>query len=134
VLLGLTARSFLTAPEREKSDGKHRYKRRSHSSDSERSDHEQRKKKKKKTKSKRHGESDDERTGDAAPDDGPRKETEEEYDARLEKEEKARLEVQRKKELERLKARHEAEAAKSSDGIRYKGQLPFFACLTQSFP
>ncbi len=49
----------------------------------------------------------------------PGKETEEQYDARLEREEKERLEAARKKELERLKK--EQENVASSNGVRFKG-------------
>lgn len=49
----------------------------------------------------------------------PGEETEEQYDARLEREEKERLEAARKKELERLKK--EQENVASSNGVRFKG-------------
>ena len=59
----------------------------------------------------------------------PRQETEEEYDARLEREEKERIEARRKEELrrvqEQLKRRQEREASNSASesqtGIRFKG-------------
>jgi len=56
---------------------------------------------------------------------GPRKETEEEYDARLEREEKERDEARRKAELEDKKRRIERELEREkerSGGIRYKGR------------
>ncbi|KAI9510717.1 cyclophilin-like domain-containing protein [Russula earlei] len=52
---------------------------------------------------------------------GERKETEEEYDARLEREENARLAAERKGELERLSRQHEQEAS-SANGVRFKGR------------
>ncbi|KAI4521305.1 hypothetical protein K525DRAFT_256772 [Schizophyllum commune Loenen D] len=60
----------------------------------------------------------------------PRQETEEEYDARLEREEKERIEARRKEELrrvqEQLKRRQERDAsnsaAESQTGIRFKGR------------
>ncbi|KAH9011902.1 cyclophilin-like domain-containing protein [Lactarius pseudohatsudake] len=52
---------------------------------------------------------------------GERKETEEEYDARLEREENERLEAERKRELERLKRQHEQETP-SANGVRFKGR------------
>ncbi|KAK0480307.1 cyclophilin-like domain-containing protein [Armillaria novae-zelandiae] len=51
----------------------------------------------------------------------PLQETEEEYDARLEREENERLAEQRRKELERIKRQREAEL-KSKDGVRFKGR------------
>jgi len=52
---------------------------------------------------------------------GERKETEEEYDARLEREEKERLAAARKLELERLSRQREEEAS-STNGVRFKGR------------
>jgi peptidyl-prolyl isomerase G (cyclophilin G) len=52
---------------------------------------------------------------------GERKETEEEYDARLEREEKERLAAERKRELERLSRQREQEAS-STNGVRFKGR------------
>ena len=51
----------------------------------------------------------------------PREETEEEYDARLEREEKERLEEARRLELERIKRQYE-DSLRSNDGIRFKGE------------
>jgi len=48
-------------------------------------------------------------------------ETEEEYDARLEREEKERLEAQRREALQRIKAKCEQDG-QSTDGIRFKGR------------
>lgn len=57
----------------------------------------------------------------------PLEETEEQYDARLEREEKERLEAERKKELERLK-QLQAEVP-TKNGVRFKGasylSIPF---------
>ncbi|OCH94884.1 hypothetical protein OBBRIDRAFT_788882 [Obba rivulosa] len=50
----------------------------------------------------------------------PEGETEEQYDARLEREEKERLEAERRRELERLKKLEEA--TQTRNGIRFKGR------------
>ena len=47
-------------------------------------------------------------------------ETEEEYDARLEREENERVDAQKKRELERIKRKYESEI-QNSNGIRFKG-------------
>jgi hypothetical protein len=61
---------------------------------------------------------------------GERKETEEEYDARLEREEKERLAAERKRELERLSRQREQEAS-STNGVRFKGMFyPLFLRLS----
>ncbi|KAJ6460404.1 cyclophilin-like domain-containing protein [Mycena vitilis] len=52
----------------------------------------------------------------------PTEETEEEYDARLEREELERIEAQRKKDLERLKERYEREIQNNNGGVRLKGR------------
>ena len=52
-------------------------------------------------------------------------ETEEEYDARLEREEKERLEAQRREALQRIKAKCEQDS-QSTDGIRFKGKGNLF--------
>ncbi|KAJ7454874.1 cyclophilin-like domain-containing protein [Mycena latifolia] len=49
-------------------------------------------------------------------------ETEEEYDARLEREELERIEAQRKKDLERTKERYEREVQTKNGGVRLKGR------------
>lgn len=54
----------------------------------------------------------------------PQEETEEQYDARLEREEKERLEAQRKRELERLKRLQED--VPTTNGVRFKGRLTVF--------
>jgi peptidyl-prolyl isomerase G (cyclophilin G) len=53
----------------------------------------------------------------------PRKETEEEYDARLEREENERLEDAKRRELERAADSLLSVASKEEGGIRYKGTL-----------
>jgi hypothetical protein len=53
-------------------------------------------------------------------DTGPIKETEEEYDARLEREEKERVEAERKKELELIKKKYEDDL-KNLNSVRFKG-------------
>jgi peptidyl-prolyl isomerase G (cyclophilin G) len=50
----------------------------------------------------------------------PVEETEEEYDARLEREENERIEMERKRELERIKRTYDGE--NNRNGIRFKGQ------------
>ena len=59
---------------------------------------------------------------------GERKETEEEYDARLEREENERLAAARQRGLEQLKRQHEQETS-STNGVRFKGIffLSFFS-------
>ncbi|KNZ72067.1 Peptidyl-prolyl cis-trans isomerase cyp11 [Termitomyces sp. J132] len=54
--------------------------------------------------------------------DAPREETEEEYDARLEREEKERLEEARKKELQKIKEKYEKDLVSNSGGVRFKGR------------
>ena len=49
-------------------------------------------------------------------------ETEEEYDARLEREEKERIALAKQQELDEIKRRY-AESAQSNNGIRFKGVL-----------
>jgi peptidyl-prolyl isomerase G (cyclophilin G) len=53
-------------------------------------------------------------------DTGPIQETEEEYDARLEREEKERVEAGRKKELELIKKKYEDDL-KNLNGVQFKG-------------
>ncbi|KAH9941349.1 cyclophilin-like domain-containing protein [Amylocystis lapponica] len=52
----------------------------------------------------------------------PEQETEEQYDARLEREENERLELERKRELERLKMRLELSTETKNNGVRFKGR------------
>ncbi|KAF8072140.1 cyclophilin-like domain-containing protein [Lyophyllum atratum] len=51
----------------------------------------------------------------------PTEETEEEYDARLEREENERLAAERKRELARIKEKYDAEL-RSNNGVRFKGR------------
>ncbi|KAF7327533.1 Peptidyl-prolyl cis-trans isomerase [Mycena kentingensis (nom. inval.)] len=51
-----------------------------------------------------------------------RNETEEEYDARLEREEIERLAEQKKQELQRIKERYEREAETNTGGVKYRGR------------
>jgi peptidyl-prolyl isomerase G (cyclophilin G) len=92
-----------------------RKKKRSESADS---DHSRADRKKKKKKSKR-SKNEEPVTADPAV---PIGETEEEYDARLEREELERIEAQRKKDLERLKERYDKEAQNTNGGVRLKGR------------
>ncbi|KAG2340658.1 hypothetical protein BDR05DRAFT_497688 [Suillus weaverae] len=52
----------------------------------------------------------------------PRQETEEEYDARLEREEQERLKEAKRKELERIKRKYESTPPASEGGVRFKGR------------
>jgi len=52
----------------------------------------------------------------------PEEETEEQYDARLEREEKERIEAAKRRELERLKRRLEEENSQTTNGVRFKGR------------
>ncbi|KAK0469950.1 cyclophilin-like domain-containing protein [Desarmillaria tabescens] len=61
------------------------------------------------------------RSEDTKKDETPLQETEEEYDARLEREENERIAEQRRKELERIKRQREAEL-EPKDGVRFKGR------------
>jgi len=78
----------------------------------------------KKLKSKRQREGSP--SADATKDSGPpaeKKETEEEYDARLEREEKERLEAARKRDLDEMKRRIETTVPSASEGgVRFKGR------------
>jgi peptidyl-prolyl isomerase G (cyclophilin G) len=87
---------------------------RSHSPSSDREHHHRKKSKKKRAPA---NDEDEKETSKL-----PIKETEEEYDARLEKEEKERIDEDRKKELERIKQKYESEI-QNSKGIRFKGQF-----------
>jgi len=54
---------------------------------------------------------------------GERKETEEEYDARLEKEENERIAAEKRRRLEALKERHQRDLGKPpQNGVRFKGR------------
>lgn len=109
-----------SSDEREKSKSKRRARSKSPNPD---------KKKSKKRKSKRRDDSDSERERAKDKERGgePRKETEEEYDARLEREEKERNEARRRAELEekRRVLERERERAAQTGGVRYKGAFIF---------
>jgi len=52
-----------------------------------------------------------------------RKETEEEYDARLEREENERVAAEKQRKLEALKGRHERDLERPpQNGVRFKGR------------
>jgi peptidyl-prolyl isomerase G (cyclophilin G) len=60
--------------------------------------------------------------GGSNPDVGERKETEEEYDARLEREENERIVAEKQRRLEALKDRYQRDLEKPpQNGIRFKG-------------
>lgn len=56
-------------------------------------------------------------------------ETEEEYDARLEREENERRDVERRNELERMKKKYENEVQTTEGGIHFKGIHTRLSCL-----
>jgi hypothetical protein len=61
-----------------------------------------------------------------------RKETEEEYDARLEREENERIAAEKRRRLEALKARHEQDLEKPpQNGVRFKGAQMVSLLLVQ---
>lgn len=107
--------------EEERSHKRHKRRRRSRSpSDAVEDDSGKRHKRKHKHKHKHRKEDSPSRSGKVEPVLGERKETEEEYDARLEREENERLAAERKHELERLSRQHEQEPP-STNGVRFKG-------------
>ncbi|KAI0762044.1 cyclophilin-like domain-containing protein [Irpex lacteus] len=79
------------------------------------------KKSKRKDRSRSHSRAKDVEDSDRKRTGTPEEETEEQYDARLEREEKERLEEQRRKELERLKRLKED--VPTTNGVRFKGML-----------
>ncbi|KAF9267651.1 hypothetical protein L218DRAFT_638656 [Marasmius fiardii PR-910] len=92
------------------------------SDDSDVSGRRRRKKSKRKHKKDKHNDrKNDDVEEKEKPDSVPPRETEEEYDARLEREEKERLDAARRRELERVKSRYESEP-QPMKGIRYKGR------------
>ena len=106
-------------PGSEKDHKRHKRRHRSRSPD----DSDDAKKRKRKHKSKRK-DTRQSRSPERVPavvDAGEQKETEEEYDARLEREENEQIEAARKTELERLAKLHERETEKSFGGVRFKG-------------
>ncbi|OBZ72620.1 Peptidyl-prolyl cis-trans isomerase cyp11 [Grifola frondosa] len=100
---------------------RHRKKRRHRDESSERRHHHKNKSKhkSKKARSPSHSPAEGEKKQEAPAD--PQEETEEQYDARLEREEKERLEAARKRELERIKRRVE-ESSQARGGVRLKGR------------
>lgn len=110
--------------EEERSRKRHKRRRRSRSpADAEEDEDDSGKRHKRKHKHKRKHRKDSKdspsRSGKVEPV-GERKETEEEYDARLEREENERLAAERKRELEHLSRQHEQESP-STNGVRFKG-------------
>ncbi|KAG6861247.1 hypothetical protein C0995_002369 [Termitomyces sp. Mi166 len=114
-------------PAEEPSKSEKRSHRRSRSRSESRSPSPERRRHRKKKKSKRnHSRSGSpEQDSPSSKPDVPKEETEEEYDARLEREEKERLEEARKKELQKIKEKYEKELASNNGGVRFKG-TPFF--------
>lgn len=58
---------------------------------------------------------------------GKRKETEEEYDARLEREERERIATRQREELELRRSRYQQ--APASEGVRFKGRQQHLVCV-----
>jgi len=110
--------------EEERSRKRHKRRRRSRSpadaAEDDSGKRHKRKHKHKKNKDRKDTEDSPSRSGKIEPA-GERKETEEEYDARLEREENERLAAERKRELERLDRQREQEAP-STNGVRFKGR------------
>jgi len=109
--------------EEERSRKRHKRRRRSRSpadaAEADSGKRHKRKHKHKKNKDRKDSEDSPSRSGKIEPA-GERKETEEEYDARLEREENERLAAERKREVERLGRQHEQESP-STNGVRFKG-------------
>jgi len=106
--------------EEERTRKRHKRHRRSHSPGDAAEDDGKRHKRKHKHKQQKDEEHSSSRPGKVEPA-GERKETEEEYDARLEREENERLAAERKHELERLSQQHEQKVP-STGGVRFKGR------------
>ncbi|THV02771.1 hypothetical protein K435DRAFT_852422 [Dendrothele bispora CBS 962.96] len=123
-----TARSESVSDNEKHQSSRHRKSRRPRSrspdseDDSDRSEQRHRRKKHKKSKRERKEREASPHKDESEPKVNERGETEEEYDARLEREEKERVEAARKRELERIKRLHDKEAQKT-DGVRFKGLL-----------
>lgn len=109
-------RDFLPVLNNHRSLAKSRKRSQSMSENEQQDDHSSHPKSK---KHRRHKKSEDAET---PLDNAPVKETDEEYDARLEREEQERLQAARKKELKRIKERSE-NGLRSKDGVRFKGML-----------
>jgi len=102
-----------------RSHKRHKRRQRSHSPGNTTEGDDKRHKRKRKNKHQKDEERSPSRSGMADPP-AERKETEEEYDARLEREENERLAAARKHEMERLSRQHEQEIP--SNGVRFKGR------------
>lgn len=104
-------------------------------------DHDRSTQKKKRSKRRKHESKEDAKTDDEdrknEVEKVPRQETEEEYDARLEREEQERLEEAKRRELERIKRKYESTPPASEGGVRFKGRSSSAALscqkLKQSF-
>jgi peptidyl-prolyl isomerase G (cyclophilin G) len=136
-------RSLSASRSRSPSLSRSRSRSRSRSSDASRTDSEEerqqrkrarkekkrQKKEKKKSKKRKHGSRSPSKDDNDKQNGLPRQETEEEYDARLEREEKERFEAARLRELaemkRRLAERADRERANDNSGVRYKGALSF---------
>jgi len=106
--------------EEERTRKRHKRRRRSRSPGDAAEDDDKRHKRKHKHKQQKDEEHSSSQPGKVEPA-GERKETEEEYDARLEREENERLAAERKRELERLSQQHEQKVP-STGGVRFKGR------------
>ncbi|KAG0708116.1 cyclophilin-like domain-containing protein [Suillus ampliporus] len=101
---------------------RHSSRSRSQSSDRDRTP-QKKKSKRRKHESNEGGNTDDEvRKQDDEKVPNPRQETEEEYDARLEREEQERLEEAKRRELERIKRKYESTPPAAEGGVRFKGR------------
>lgn len=100
---------------------RHSSRSRSRSSDYDRSTRKKKRSKRRKHESKEDAKMDDEDRKNEA-EKAPRQETEEEYDARLEREEQQRLEEAKRRELERIKRKYESTPPASEGGVRFKGR------------
>lgn len=131
VYIVLTRKTAQPTKEVSESEERHKSPRR-RSKRSASADSDQPRQRKKKSKKKKRTEAEEETPKEENKLSGePHQETEEEYDARLEREENERLEAARKQELERVKRRYESEL-EVKDGVRFKGNsaLP---CIMVAF-
>jgi hypothetical protein len=123
VRLQLWVHKWATVEQEEKKKKKRRHRSRSQSSERSESRSESREHRRRKRKERRERE-DRERNSQVHDELGntekDRKETEEEYDARLEREERERIAAHKKEELQRAKERYH-EAPVGDGGIRFKG-------------
>lgn len=119
--------------EEERTRKHHKRRRRSRSPGDAAEDDDKRHKRKHKHKQQKDEEHSSSQPGKVEPA-GERKETEEEYDARLEREENERLAAERKRELERLSQQHEQKVP-STGGVRFKGTFhPLLSWLSLTLP